>query len=194
MKETVDDLILTVEDPLSDSVHEFSLNYESNSSLILRLIKKRESLRTLSIKKYNEIKKIREDSDVETLEKKIQDKLKEVSDLKPNQKKKSEKIRLELKELRDSFPLEIERLQKELQEAMDSIDRMSMKICAMILDPVNGIPSEYSGDKVSYIEEIIPDEESVENVISFFLDFYSSASRSHKEQAAKVKIKKIGEK
>lgn len=195
MDNSIEDTILLIKDPLSEKEFEFSLNLNGNASLAMRLIKKRENIRNSVIKDSQKLKELREKSNMADLEKRIKSTSSSFRKLDPDSfesdeafKEESERIEKELREIRDLIPQEVIDLQNSLADRMYDLDRLSIKICSMVLNP-HSIPEEYNGDKASFIEEIVPDESGFEDIISFFLDSITSVFKSRRVPQASVRIK-----
>lgn len=194
MKEIKDDLLISIKDPFGGDDILFEINKDHNLSLALRLIRKRDKIKTNIRSCFDDLDDLRKKHNITESEKKSQEILEKINELgeddfddKEKFEKQKEKLMDKLLKLKDAFPQELLDLQNKIQNMFADVDRIGTSICSIVLLPVGKIPDEYP-DKKSYLEEIIPSEKSVEEVISFFLSAYSSSTKSQTESEDTVKL------
>lgn len=188
-----EDYYLLIPNPIDGKKEEFELGSRGNVGLVLRLIRKRERLTRSSRDNFDRIKSLRSKHNISDVEDRINELTKEVGNLyeddfedKESYQEREQELYDELKELQESFPDELLDLQNNTAKTMRDIDRVGVKICAILLQPVNGVPDEYDSKK-DYIEEFIADDQDVQDVISFFLSTLNSTTRSHKDTGIEMK-------
>lgn len=196
MKDTPESHILSVTNPVTDKSFDFKLEDENNISLVMRLIRKRSELKKSSRLKFKKLLQIREDKNVADIEKEISDLSISVSNLEKEEdeteeefKERSEEVLDKLRELQKKYPKESLKLQDESEELISKAETIGYKICCMILNPIEDIPEDYL-DKESFIEDFIFDDETVEEIIAFFLTTFTFSTKSQEERTQTVKIRK----
>lgn len=196
MKETPEDYVISITDPVSDKAFDFSLDEDGNLSLAARLIRKRARLSKASREKFKRVMDLREKNEVDKLDKKIGELSLEVNNLEKGEdetveefEKRSEEVIKKFEKLRDDYPDEIVDIQNESAKMMNRAEDIGLKVCTMILKPLNAIPSEYASQK-DFIQDILIDDTAVDEVINFFLSVYISSMKLDMERESTVKISK----
>lgn len=203
MKNTIEEeYYLLIPNPFTGEKEEFDLERNSNVALVLRLIRKRENLIEESRSNFNKIQKVRKEKNVDELESRTKELLDKLSSLSKNEDEPEEEfdkrfsyIEDQLEDIQESYPQEVIDLQNKSGKIINDIDRVGIKICLVLLNPVNGIPEEY-GSKKDYLEELIADDQDIQDVITFFLSTLSSTMRLRRDKRVQMEKrgKKTGEK
>lgn len=194
MKQAKDDqYYLLIPDPFTGEQKEFDIDRKSNVGLAMRLIRKRKSITEDMKDNFDRLQDIRDENNISQVEDEFQEVSEELSQLDPDEYETDEdweeeinSYEAQLENLQNQFPKELEDLQNKTSDQMDNIDRLGIKICVLILQPVNGIPDEYSNKK-EYFEEIVGGHQDIEDIIAFFLSTLNSTTKSLKEGGIQMK-------
>lgn len=188
-----EDYYILIPNPINGDKEEFDLNNRANIGLAMRLIKKRHKAVDKMQSNFEELESIRKDRDVDSIDAKIKKLVNKVSSLDPDEFETDEEysnrideLEKKLKDVKDSYPQKVIDLQNKTGQSMQEIDRLGIKICSLILNPVDGVPDEYPSKK-DFIEELIADDKDIEDIISFFLDTLNSTMKSHRDEGIQMK-------
>lgn len=196
MKETPEDYVISITDPVSGNAFDFSIDEDANLSLSARLIRKRSRLTKSSREKFKRVMDLRKEHEVEKLDKKISELAAEVQSLSKREdetieefEERSNEVIDKFKELKDEYPDEIVDLQNQSAKLLNRSEDIGLKICTMILKPLKEIPPEYT-TKQEFIEDILIDDTAINEVIDFFLSVYTSFMNLDMEPESTVKVRK----
>lgn len=196
MKEPQDEYYLLIPHPITGEDIEFDLEKSSNIGLILRLIRKRKSYIDSLRKGIEELNNLRDQHNIPSIEKTSEKIIEDLSNISKEDfeseeeyDKKIEELEGRLEAVTKSFPQRAVDLQNEMTDLNIKVDDLGIKICSLIINPSNGTPEEYD-NKQDYISEIIADESTVEDIITFFFSVYPSITESHKGSAIRLKSRR----
>lgn len=184
---------LIIPDPISGEEKEFDLNRRSNVGLVMRLIRKRESIMESMGSNFDRLDKMREDVGLNSIDERFNEIIDELQDLEESDFESEEKYKNrvgkledELQELDKAIPDELVDLQEKSSEQMEEVDRIGIKICTIILNPVNGVPDKYPSKK-DFIGEFVGDDADINQIIHFFLSTLNSTTKSRKDEVIQMK-------
>lgn len=191
---------LLIPNPITDNEEEFDLDRESNVGLAMRLIRKREKIMDSMRSDFQKLEDLRSKHNVDQIEKETQNLINKISkiseddfDSEDEYDEKFRELEKELKSIKDDYPQEVIDLQNKTGEQMEEADRLGVKICAVVLNPVDGTPEEYNSKK-DYIEELIGSDQDIQQIISFFLSTLNSTMKSLKGVGIQMKKRSNGKK